>query len=353
MTKAAQREEGALDLRATAGVSGATAARFPYARRTVVAPIVLAVCLTVVPLAVLSSDRYWMQILVSASLTASACLGLAVVTGWTKLVSFSQGAIYGVGAYIAGILSIRIGLAQPIAILVAVVLGGALGALIALPALRVSGVYLGIATIGIQLLLTGAMSKGGKLTGGPLGLSGISPLSVFGFQPTSPTGIYIVTAVWMCLVVAVLAFLGRSTFGVQLRITGHSEPLARSLGIPTARVKVVGFAIASAIGAGSGSLYAHAYMTIDPASFGITTSAMMLIIVLLAGLHGKITAVLVSAYLMVLLPELLRGLADVRLIAYGAALMIIVLFAPSGLEGLWTKLRNAARHVTPRGRTQK
>ena len=327
--------------RATTEASGRRGALLPspFRRRTIAPSLLYPIVLLVVPLGFLGGDAHLIQTLTGAALTAASCLGLAVLTGWAKLVSFCQGAMYGVGAYVGAILATRWDVPFIALVLAGVVSGAIVGLVIALPTLRLDGVYLGISTIGLQMLITGLMLKGGDLTGGPAGIAGIPMMKVFGLEATTINTTYVFVCTWMIIVTLFVSLLWRSRYGREMRLAGHSHALTESVGASATRRKIMAFAIASSIGAATGVLHAHVYGVIDPTSFGIQVSATMLIVVLLGGLHGRVNSVISAAFILTVLPEYLRGFANVRLMVYGGALMALIVFAPGGLSSAWDSIK--------------
>jgi branched-chain amino acid transport system permease protein len=170
------------------------------------------------------------------------------------------------------------------------------------------------------------------LTGGSMGLAGIPPLALFGYEFDSPESVY-----WLCLgVVAVLTLLQLRLLGSHLgrawRAVRDDELAARSYGLAPARTKAMAFAFGG-FGAGvSGAISAHEFSYINHETFGASVSILGLTIVILGGL-GNVAGALLGSLLLVALPEAFRALAEYRVLIYGFALLLLIRFRPQGLLG--------------------
>lgn len=302
---------------------------------------------TAVILLLVSGQAYELQVLSTAALIASTALGLNVVSGWCGQMSFAQAALYGMGGYASAVCVLRFDLPFPVAFLVAVLVAGALGLVVGFPSIRLSGAYFAIATIGLQMIAVSAWTKGGSLTGGAAGLYGIPYPSIAGFTFSDGLPFTGLCAAWLLLVLLVCSRIRRSRVGWEMRVLGSDEALAASFGIPVGRRKLAAFVIASMIAGGAGAIYSGGFSIVDPNSFGLDLSAMILVMVLIGG-RGSIPAVAVAALILSALPEYLRSLDNYRLLVFGVIMVLIILFEPDGLAGIrdrWRDWRSNARRV--------
>jgi branched-chain amino acid transport system permease protein len=308
--------------------------------------------IAVAVIAAFGQDAYALQLASTAALIGALVLALNIVVGWVHLHSFAQAALYGIGAYTSAILTVHVGVPTSVAFIAAVCVTAAVGFLIAAPSVRIGGPYFAIATIGLQMMVISLLNKGGEVTGGPGGLVGVPPLTIFDMTIRRGVPFFVVASLWLLIVVAITIHLQRSRYGWELRMLGRDEAVASSIGISVNARKIVAFLICAGIAGGTGSLYVHSVGVADPRTFGLPVSATLLVMVLLGG-RGSVPAVLISGVLLSFLPEYLRFLSDYRLLAFGCIMVIIILFMPDGLAGakdsLVSRLGNLRRSKTAPG----
>ena len=241
--------------------------------------------------------------------------------------SLGQAAFMGLGAYSSALMTLKLGLpfllVLPLSAVVPVLFALAIG----VPTLRLSGVYLAIATIGLGEVLR-AVYLNVDLFGGALGLSGIPERGetwmIYGLLGLA------VLALWLA---------GRSGIGRAMEAMREDETAAQVMGVPVGRYKM-GALVASAVLAGvAGCLSAHVSSFIGPNEYGFEPAVTILSYVLLGGIGTPIAPVL-GAWVLTLLPELLRG-SDIRLVLNGVIIVLAVLFLPGGLLGIRMRRRAA------------
>ena len=276
-------------------------------------------------------------ILVSISIFAVLAVSLDLLIGYTGQFTIAQGALFGVGAYASALTAGPLGFWSGLPAGAAA--GAALGGLVALPALRVSGDYLILASFAVQVAVSGLFLNL-EATGGPGGLSRIPRPSIFGTAIDDP-GAYL--ALYACIGLALVLLARRvvgSPFGLVLASVREDELLAQTLGKSVARTKVKVFLLSGALAGAAGSLYAHYVTFIDPGSFDVEASIFVLSTVLVGGM-GSIWGPVFGSALLIALPEALRFLpvaagaaGPVRQIAYGAVLIAFCFLRPSGRAGV-------------------
>lgn len=283
--------------------------------------------------------EYILHILILINIYIIVGMSLNLVSGYTGLISLSHAGFYGIGAYTAALLALKYGIdffiAIPIAIVVAMIIGAAIG----YPGLRIRDDYFVIATFGFQVILFQIMNNWMELTNGPLGLPGIPQPTLFGYTFSSHIDFLILTTIFAVLVYFILKRLTKSPFGNILRSIREDDLFAQSLGKNVSRYKVMSFSIAAGLAAIAGALYAHYITFIDPTSFTILESVFMLSIVIVGG-AGRLGGSIIGAILLVSIPELLRFIgmpssiaANMRQILYGGLLVIFMMFRPKGIYG--------------------
>jgi len=274
-------------------------------------------------------------------------LGLMLLAGFTGLFSLGHAAFLGVGAYAQAILAAQ-GWPFPASLAVAGLLSAAVGALVGLPALRVKGIYLGIATLAFGFIVEEVLARWESVTGGNAGLMVGQP-QMFGWAADSSESFY-----FLCLATAVLCTLVvlnllRSPTGRAFVAIRDSEISAQSMGIHLAYYKTLSFAISAALAGIGGALYAHMIRFLSPEQFNIIQSVDLLLMVVIGGLGSVHGAFLGAAFLIGmpqaiaalkdLLPEAIGQAPGLKSVVYGAVLVAFVLFEPLGIYGRWLKIR--------------
>ena len=292
----------------------------------------------------LTVNPYYAFVLANVALLAVVGIGLNLLMGLSGQVSFGHVGFYAVGAYAVAILTSKAGLSFWLAWPIAVVLAGAMGALLALPALRVKGPYLAMITIAFGFIVEHAIVEMRDLTGGQNGIMGIgSPTlgPVAGEQAVA-----LLALLSAVVVLAGYAWLSRGTWGAALRAVRDSETAAESIGLNPLAVKVVAFALSAACAGLAGGLFAPLSGFVTPHTFGFVQSILFVLVVMLGG-AGSVAGPLVGALIVGLLPELLSSLEEYRLLFFGGLLLLVLWAAPDGMVGLvqrqWRRLLQRLR----------
>ena len=290
---------------------------------------------------------YWLSQLSFVLIYAIAGLGLMVASGFTGLASIGHAAFLGVGAYVEAYLSAR-GWPFPLSMALAAGLSAAVGVVVGLPALRVKGIYLAIATLSFGFIVEEILARWESVTKGNAGLAVLAP-QFFGAELGSSTAFYFIALVTCVLVTLGVINLMRSSTGRAFIAIRDSEVSAQSMGIHLAGYKTLAFSVSAAIVGVAGALYAHKLRFISPDQFGIVQSIDLLLLVVVGGL-GSIHGAFLGAIFLITMPQLIAigkdwlpaaiGQASgLQAVVYGAVLMGFVLFEPMGLYGRWLKLR--------------
>jgi branched-chain amino acid transport system permease protein len=283
--------------------------------------------------------EYLLHIFILIGIYIIAAASLNLVAGYTGLLSVAHAAFYGVGAYVVALMGLKLGVSFWISLPCAMLVAALLGAVVAMPSLRLHDDYFVLATFGLQVIATSVMNNWVEFTGGPLGLPGIPQPTLFGITLSAHWQMLLL--VWMLAALSfwLLCRLVRAPFGRVLRAIREDEVFTQSLGKSVTGFKVKAFVISAALAAVAGSLYAVYITFIDPTSFTVQESIFMLAIVIVGG-AGNLWGSVIGAVVLVSLPELLRfvGLpsaiaANVRQILYGSLLVVMMLWRPQGLLG--------------------
>ena len=291
--------------------------------------------------------EYWLAQLTFVMIYSIAGLGLMLLAGFTGLFSLGHAAFLGVGAYTQAVMT-NAGVPFPIALLGAAALSAAVGFVVGLPALRVKGIYLGMATLSFGFIVEEVMARWESVTGGNAGMH-IKPPNMFGWVLTSGTEFY-----FLCLVITVIATLGilnllRSPTGRAFVAIRDSEISAQSIGIHLAHYKTLSFAISAALAGVAGALYAHKLQFISPDQFNILQSIDLLLMIVIGGV-GSVHGAFLGAIFLITMPQMIALVKDylpaaigqapgLQGLVYGVVLVAFVLFEPMGLYGRWLKVR--------------
>jgi len=226
-------------------------------------------------------------------------------------------------------------------VLLAVVIATAASVAVSVPALRLRDEHYAIGTLGFQVIIFSVFHNWMTMTGGPLGIPGIPRPEVFGWTVRTELEFLLLAGVGAVLACTIVWRLAHSPLGRILRGIREDEVFTAALGKNPIRCRLIATATSAALAAVAGCLYAHYVTYIDPSSFGIMESILMLSMVILGG-AGSRWGPLVGAACLVLLPELLTfiGLsgsaaADVRQLLYGSLLILLMVFRPQGLAGAY------------------
>ena len=278
-------------------------------------------------------DPYHLDVIIGIGINIILAVSLNLVNGHTGQFSLGHAGFMSVGAYLAAAVSIYLGprflgeeggtvLQQGFLFLGALVAGG-LGAALAglvvgVPSLRLKGDYLALVTLGFGEIIR-VIFQNVEFLGGALGLNGIPPYT---------------TIFWVLAFVALSVFtvtcLVSSTYGRGFLATKDDEIAAEAVGLDTTRYKITAFVIGAFFAGAAGGLYGHFKMTITPTGFDFTKSIEIVVMVILGGM-GNTLGVILAAILLTLLPEVLRPIAEYRMIIYSLLLIVLMIVRPQGL----------------------
>ena len=304
----------------------------------------LGVALLAAPLFV---AEYWLAQLTFALIYAIVGLGLMLLAGFTGQFSLGHAAFLGVGAYTQAVLT---GMGWPFMLSLACAAGlsAAVGVVVGLPALRVKGIYLGMATLSFGFIVEEVFARWESVTGGNAGKH-LLPPEIWGFKFESTESFY-----FLCLVIAVVCTLAilnllRSPTGRAFVAIRDSEISAQSMGIHLAHYKTLSFSLSAAFAGIGGALYAHKLQFISPDQFSILQSIDLLLMIVIGGL-GSVHGAFLGAIFIISMPQVISLSKDwlpdaigqapgLQAVVYGVVLVAFVLFEPMGLYGRWLKMR--------------
>ncbi len=280
----------------------------------------------------IDSNSYHLDVMVSTGIFMLLALGLNVVVGYTGILNLGYAAFFAVGAYTYALMNLHFGMPFWAGLFVSAAAAALFGMLLAWPALRLSGDYLAIVTLGAGEIVRIVLNNLDEITGGPNGLLNIAhPKLWFNFG-VRPKPYYFLVLVCVLLLIWALKRLESSRLGRAWVALREDELAASCMGINPLWAKLSAFGISGFVAGVAGCIFAAKQGTVSPDSFDFILSVMVLAMTVLGGL-GNITGVLFGAFILSVLPELLRGFAIYRMLLFGIAMILMMLFRPQGILG--------------------
>jgi len=292
-------------------------------------------------------DRFLLGEFTLVFIYAIAGFGLMILVGYTGLVSLGHAAFLAIGAYVHAFLLTQ-GVPFPLSLLCASLFSALMGALIAIPALRMTGIYLAVATLAFAVIVEQVIVHWSSVTGGFSGMSVPRPV-LFGLDFASPTAFYFLALMLMFGVMVLVMNLLRSPAGRAMTAVRDSETSAESMGINLARTKTLAFALSAGFTGLAGGLFAHRLSYLAPDAFTIITSIQLLLMVVVGGL-GSLHGVIYGAVFIGMLPQAIAIFRDtvppaiahipgLEPAIFGLILILVLIYEPLGIYGRWCKIR--------------
>lgn len=295
-------------------------------------PLVAAAAALAIALPFLIDNGYLIQTLTNAWLYALLGLSITLVAGTSGQVSLGHAALLAIGGYTSALLASNLGWPVWLTLLIGGFAAAGIGTLLVSPAFRLRGHYVSIATLGIGEIVALVILNWESVTRGPIGVAGIPPLSLFGYELYDTNAIYwFAFALMAALALLQLRLLG-SHLGRTLRAVRDDDVAARSFGIGLNRYKGLAFAFGGFFAGISGAFTAHMYSYINHETFNTQISVLALTIAILGGM-GNVGGAILGSLALIGLPEIFRVAAEYRILFYGIALVLLVRFRPQGLLG--------------------
>ncbi len=306
---------------------------------------ILIIVLAVAPLGL---GEYWIFILTMIGINSIVAVGLNLLSGYAGQISLGHAALVAVGAYSSAIIVKHIALPFPLVIMAAGIIAAAIGLVVALPALRLSGLYLAIATMGLAFIIEKVILLLDHITGGVDGIE-VADLTFGSFMIDQEFEIYYLTLVVSVMLIFIARSILRTPMGRAFIAIRDSEVAAETLGISLARYKVIAFLISAFYAGVAGSLFAHTMKFIGLDNFTLMESIGYIVMILVGGI-GTVHGAVFGAIFITFLPEAIRlgsqGLlgiqqtaAGIQSLIYGLIIIVFIIFEPEGLFGRWFKIK--------------
>lgn len=283
--------------------------------------------------------EYLIHILLITGIYIILTLSLNLIVGYTGLAALGHIAFACVGAYTSSLLALNFGLSPWFGLFIGAILASILGFIIGFPSLRLKGDYLALATLGLGIIVYSVAKNWVSLTRGPMGLPGIPQFSVFGYQVSGIWQYLILVSIFVLFTSIVIKNITNSPLGRILKGIREDEIAIQAMGKDVTKYKLIVFVVGAFFAGIAGSLYAHYITFIDPSSFTVMESIVVLLMVVFGGM-GNLWGSFLGASILVIFPELLRFLgmpssvaAPLRQMIYGLLMIVLMIWRPQGLMG--------------------
>lgn len=297
--------------------------------------VTVAVAAAAVLFPMVASD-YWIDVAVFWGIYVLLGLSLNIIVGEVGLFDMGHMAFFAIGAYTTAILSARFGISLWVLLPLSGIVAGLAGHVLARPIIHLRGDYLLIATIGLnEMVRISLLNNPWGLTGGPNGIIMLDQFRILGLVVQRPVHFYYL--VWTCVAASMLALvrLQRSRIGRAWNFIREDEVAAEAMGVDVRRAKLLAFTLGAGLAGAAGTIFAAKLVVISPESFTFMESVILFCIVILGGM-GSIPGVVLGSAAMLVLPEILRNFAQYRMLFFGAAMALMMIFRP---QGLWPSKR--------------
>lgn len=301
-------------------------------------------------------DNFWLALMIQIGYLSIAALGLNILVGFTGQISIGHAAFFGFGAFSSAYLSNRFGIPVPLSIPLAGVMTTVVGMIFGLPAARLKGLYLAIATLAAQFILEDFFARATWFTGGTAGASA-DPFHLFGFAFDTDQRYFYVVLVYVVVCYLLATNLMRTRDGRALVAVRDHYLSAEMMGINLTKYRTMSFGISSFFAGIGGALFAHYLQFVSVETITILFSIQFLGMIIIGGL-GSIMGSLMGTAFMVLLPEVMQILTDslagtaidaalnlkdsvayLREMAIGAVIILFLIFEPDGLAHRWRQIK--------------
>ncbi len=295
-------------------------------------PALIGVCVFVLAFPFVFS-LYQTNIMITALIYVITGLGLNIVVGLAGLLDLGYVAFYAVGAYSYALLNYHFGLGFWVVLPIGAGLGLIFGILLGFPVLRLKGDYLAIVTLGFGEIIRLILENWNEFSFGPSGIANIPRPGLFGIQMSLQQATIYLYFVMILLVLGTIFVVRRlqdSRIGRAWIALREDEVACQAMGIDKTRTKLSAFAMGATWAGMAGVVFAAKTTFINPASFTLWESIIILCVVVLGGM-GSVLGVIFGALTLILLPEYLRVFSEYRLLVFGAVLVVMMVFRPGGI----------------------
>ena len=283
--------------------------------------------------------EYLIHIGIIVAIYSILALSLNLVVGYAGLLSITQAAFYGIGAYVTAIMLTSLGTNFFVSLILGMIISGVLSLAIGFVLSRFKDDYYALGSFGFNVIIYSIFLNWQSLTRGPLGIPGINRPSIFGFEFSSNVSFLILSVIFAIVIFFASEYITNSSFGRVLKAIREEDETIQVFGYRTLWYKLMIFVIGAMMASIAGSLFASYITFIDPSSFSLNESIFILSVIILGGLASNRGSV-IGADILILLPEILRFVgfptdvaAQMRQVSYGLILILLMLYRPQGIKG--------------------
>jgi branched-chain amino acid transport system permease protein len=284
----------------------------------------------------LMPNNYYMGLANLSLIYIIVAIGLNFIYGYTGYISFAQAGFFGIGAYTSALLSVDGHISFWITLPISGLIAAAFGIMLGIPALKLSGHYLAMCTIGFGIIVQMVLQNWTAFTHGAQGIGGIPGVSLGPLAFNSPSQYYYLMLAFACIAALLSWAVEHSNLGRSFQAVREDEIAASTSGINLTFTKVFSFALSALFAGVAGSLYAHMSSYISPDTFSFDQSIVFFTMVLVGG-AGTVWGPIVGAVLLTFIPELLRFLQEYYMALFGIGICLAMLFMPQGIVRLFAR----------------
>jgi branched-chain amino acid transport system permease protein len=295
--------------------------------------------LLLLPLWLQQINDYFVHIMITIGVYIILALSLNVIVGYAGQFALGHAAFYGIGAYVAALLMVNHGLSFWLVLPISAIVTGVFGLLLGSPVMRLKGDYLGIVTLGFGEIVRLIFVNWVEVTKGPMGIPGIPSPELFGYSFHQKLDYYYLIFVLVAITVFVIHRIVHSGIGLSLLVVREDEIAAESMGIRPFKLKLLAFTVGAFFAGVAGAFWASYISYISPDSFQYIDSVTILSMVILGGM-GTVPGSILGAAILTVTPEVLRFVSDYRMMLLGIAIVLMMVFKPSGFWGEHRRKRN-------------
>ncbi len=304
------------------------------------------------------ADPYVVYMANTSGIAIIAAMGLNILTGLTGQISLGHAAFVALGAYTSAILATRLNMPFWLTIPSGGVVAAFFGTLLGFPCLRLKGLYLAMATMSFGVVVDYVVTHWEALTMGVRGIS-VPPPTIFGFTLDDPSRLFYVTIFFVGVLTIGAKNIARTRLGRAFVAIRDRDVAAGVIGVNLTKYKVMAFAIAAFYGGVAGGLYSYSTRYLNPESFTLLLSIEYIAMIIIGGL-GSILGSILGAVFLTVTPDLIKGIADFtgqhivflqgrydeewNVAAFGLLIMIFLIVEPTGLNGIWSRIKTSFRN---------